>query len=339
LLSPAGRIVVVALVAFGATLAACGPGRPNSSSLTKTTSTHVPPTSKAPSEGTAQAVTGVGEQIIGTKSTATYCDPMGVPETLDLYEPLAVPSVPVPVIVWVHGGGWSHGSSSLSPSSVAGQVEFSVVQHGWVFASINYRLAPQYKWPAQIEDTKCAIRFLRAEAHVYHIDPNRIGAIGASAGGHLVSMLGLAGQSAGFDVGQYLQESSAVEAVVDEFGPEDLTSPDWAGSQAAEKLSPEVFGVPFGQPSAVLTAASPVTYIAPGAPPYLVQQGIEDQTVPPDQSEMFVRRLHASNDSASLQLVQNAGHGFNATGTGPVAPSLTVLAQQAANLFFEKLRG
>jgi acetyl esterase/lipase len=96
-----------------------------------------------------------------------------------------------------------------------------------VVASVNYRLAPQYLWPAQIEDVKCAIRYLRASAATYGIDTTRIGAWGGSAGGHLVSMLGTAGPSAGYDVGQYLDQSSAVQTVVDEWGPADLTGPGW----------------------------------------------------------------------------------------------------------------
>lgn len=186
---------------------------------------------------------------------------------------------------------------------------------------------------------KCAIRFLRAEATTYHIDPNHIGVIGASAGGHLVSLLGPAGPSAGFDVGQYLQESSVVEAVVDQFGPTDLTTTDWAASPVAERASPLVFGVAFGQSSPVLTNASPVTYVEPGAPPFLVQQGAQDTTVPPDQSEMLVQRLQAAGDRATLQLVQNAGHGFKPTGAGPVTPSPAELAQQAVNFFFQELGG
>src|SRR5712692_6733292 len=126
-------------------------------------------------------------------------------------------TTPHPLAVMVHGGGWEHGDAG--PSNRLSLVESGLVGKGFVVASVNYRLAPQYVWPAQIEDVKCAIRYLRASAATYGIDPTRIGVWGGSAGGHLVAMLGTAGPSAGYDVGQYLDQSSAVQAVVDEWGP------------------------------------------------------------------------------------------------------------------------
>ena len=219
---------------------------------------------------------------------------------------------------------------NLQPGTVDWDVEAALVGKGWVFVSINYRLAPSSPWPAQLEDAKCAIRFLRANAPVLHIDPNRIAAIGASAGGHLAAMLGLTTQRSSFGVGRYLDQSSAVEAVVDEYGPTDLTSPDWSRSKVIKVLSKETFGVEVGQQSPTLVAASPVTYVHPEAPPFLVIQGAEDDVVPPSQSTDLVGSLKRAGDDATLQIVRNAGHGLIPTGGGPVTPSIPTLANQVA---------
>ncbi|HEX3947478.1 MAG TPA: alpha/beta hydrolase, partial [Acidimicrobiales bacterium] len=268
--------------------------------------------------------------LVGRVRTAVYCGNGGTPQTLDVFEPTSAPSHPVPAVVDVHGGGWVLGDATLAASSVDGRVEAALVGQGWVFVSIDYRLAPAARWPAQIEDAKCAVRYLRANAASLHIDPGHIGAIGASAGGQLVSMLGLAGPEAGFDVGADLDQSSAVQAVVDEYGPSDMNAPNWAASPVAQQVSPEVFGVPVGQPSPVLTAASPVTYVGPGAPPFLVIQGDDDQVVPPAQSEELVQRLKAAGDQATLVMVANADHGLVPTGNRPIVPDIAALAQQTA---------
>ena len=265
--------------------------------------------------------------LVGTQSTYTYCENGGIAETLDLYEPSS-PRASAPTVVDIHGGGWVSGDATLHPGTVDWDVEPALVGKGWVFASINYRLAPSSPWPAQLEDAKCAIRFLRANAPAFHIDPNRIGVIGASAGGHLASMLGLTKQRTSFGVGKYLDQSSAVEAVVDEYGPTDLTSSDWAHSKVISVLSKETFGVEIGQPSLTLVTASPVTYVQPNAPPFLVIQGTEDQIIPPSQSTELVRLLKMAGDQATLEMVRNAGHGLIPAGNGPVTPSIPTLAAQ-----------
>lgn len=265
--------------------------------------------------------------LIGSESTYTYCQNGGTAQTLTIYEPTS-PPVSTPAVVDIHGGGWVSGDATLRAGTVDWDVEPALVGKGWVFVSINYRLAPASPWPAQLEDAKCAIRFLRANAPQLHIDPNRIGVIGASAGGHLASMLGLTRQRTSFGVGKYLDESSAVEAVVDEYGPTDLTSSVWLHSKVIQVFSKETFGVAAGQQSATLVAASPVTYVYSGAPPFLVIQGAEDDIVPPSQSTELVGLLKTAGDQATLQMVDNAGHGLNPTGQGPVTPSIPTLAGQ-----------
>jgi acetyl esterase/lipase len=140
--------------------------------------------------------------------------------TLDLFFPKSADLKPHPVAINVHGGAWTRGAKWNGPGWIAMP---ELLKRGYVFASINYRLAPRFKFPAPIEDAKCAVRFLRAHAARYHLDPNRIAALGGSAGGHIVGLLGTADASAGFDAsGGWTNESSRVQAVVDMFGPSDL---------------------------------------------------------------------------------------------------------------------
>jgi len=286
--------------------------------------------------------TSLGPVGPGT-TTVTYCDQGGTAETLDIEEPTPVPSGPVPAVVYVHGGGWTGGNSSFAPDSLVGQVASAVEAKGWVVVSINYRLAPRFAWPAQIDDATCAIRFLRANATSLHIDPRHIGAVGDSAGGQIVALLGLAGPEAGFGGGQDSDQSSSVQAVVDLDGPADLTSSDWAGSPVVQALAPAVFGTILGPepvgspPSALLKAASPVSYIGFGEPPFLIMQGDEDTVVPPDQSVELVDRLRAAGNPAELVMVHGAQHEFVSATGGSVTPDIGQLASAAAAFLVEHL--
>jgi acetyl esterase/lipase len=154
--------------------------------------------------------------------------------------------------------------------------------------------------------------------------------IGGSARGHLVSLLGLAWPSAGWDVGEYMNESSALQAVVDFFGPADLT-----GSSFDSLLAKDLAGTVFGASSRkdpVLAEASPLTYIHKGDPPFLIVQGNEDMTVPPVQFQILYRKLTSAGNLATLIMVQNAGHGFIPVG-GPINPTLAQIDTMAVNFF------
>ncbi len=270
------------------------------------------------------------------ETTLTYCDDGGVAETLDVYEPDPLPPAPVPAVVYVHGGGWVQGDSSITAGSLIGQVAAAVEAKGWVFVSIDYRLAPRFRWPAQIDDAACAVRFLRAEASALHIDGRAVGAIGDSAGGQIVSLLGLAGRGAGFDTGPYAGQSSAVQAVVDLYGPADLTTADWEHAPLIQVYAPQAFGTmlgpgPAGSPAtAVLLAASPVTYIGAHEPPFLIVQGDDDTVVPPDQSVDLAAGLRAAGNSPTLVMVRHAEHGLLPVPGGPVTPGIPTLAGQTA---------
>jgi acetyl esterase/lipase len=172
---------------------------------------------------TPQILRGVTE--LHTSKTARdviYGKADAVELKMDIYFPPNEEGKPVPAVMFVHGGAWSVGDKSRMTFS---QLLPLLVKRGYLVTSINYRLAPKYKFSAQIEDAKCAVRFLRAHAGEFNLDPNRIGVEGESAGGHLVALLGLTDANAGFEGnGGWNDQSSRVEAVADLFGPADLTN-------------------------------------------------------------------------------------------------------------------
>jgi acetyl esterase/lipase len=232
---------------------------------------------------------------------------------MDVSEPGFDASRPAPGLLYVHGGGWILGNRQpTGPAAVlAGQdgalfgpLRSELTGRGFVVASIDYRLAPIYPWPAQIEDAKCAVRFMRANATALGIDPMRIGTWGSSAGGQLVSLLGTASPAAGFDVGQYPDESSRVEAVVDMFGPSELNQ-----MSDSNALGQFVFGVAFSGASArEREAASPVSHVAEGDPPFLILHGGNDMMVPLHHAMDLARALQAANVPVVLVIVKGTGH-------------------------------
>ncbi|WP_226846821.1 alpha/beta hydrolase [Dehalogenimonas etheniformans] len=246
---------------------------------------------------------------------------------MDVYYPKAATG-PVPAIIYVHGGGWVGGDKNEIPPGYTGEL----TSRGYLVASINYRLAPTYKFPAPIEDVKCAVRFLRAKATDYGIDPARIGAMGASAGGHLVSLLGVtAGVNQFEGTGGWQDQSSKVKAVVDPYGPEDLNAL-FAG--APPFATAAIFG---GSDSKTLDKYSPVSYVAAGNPPFLIIQGDQDVVVPPAQSQGFYDRLIAAKVPATLVVVKNAGHSFAPAG-GAISPSLPEIYKIVADFFDVNLK-
>jgi len=155
-----------------------------------------------------------------TQRDVVYRTVNGTAVKMDIHFPRTMGDEPLPVVVYIHGGAWIAGDRN----SDVGQLDIiRLVDNGYIAVSIDYRLAPDNRFPAQIEDAKCAVRFLRANAEKYHLDPKKVGVFGSSAGGHLAALVGVADQSAGFDKGEYLNQSSRVQAVVDIYGPTDLS--------------------------------------------------------------------------------------------------------------------
>ena len=270
---------------------------------------------------------------VTAQRNVTYCTAGGEALKMDLFLPKPG-NGPAPVVVYIHGGSWVGGDKF--EVGLAGN---ELARKGYVVASINYRLGPKHKWPAQIQDAKCGIRYLRASARQYNLDPNRIAAWGSSAGGHLAALLGLTDASAGFDnSGQHLDQSSRVQAVVDMFGPTDLN--DFDPDKYSKGLAQAVFGVTRDQPEAreLLRRASPVTYAgnSPGVP-FLILHGDKDSLVPLSQSQALYDRLIAGGSQAELVVVKNGEHGFRPTG-GPIDPTIAQIRNRIDN-FFDRTLG
>lgn len=229
-------------------------------------------------------------------------------QQLDLYLPAA--GTRWPVVVWVHGGAWRAGSKDRSPA-------LRLVADGYAVASIHYRLSQHATFPAQIEDCKAAVRWLRAHADRYGYDAERIGVWGSSAGGHLVALLGTTSDVEEFDVGENLDRSSAVQAVVDFFGPTDFLQMN-AQAQPHGRLdhdaanSPEsaLIGAPIQQNPDKAARANPISYVSATDPPFLIMHGEKDYTVAIGQSELLHAALQQAGVSSTFHRVPDAGHGF-----------------------------
>ncbi len=265
-----------------------------------------------------------GNAATPSMSDVTYCTMDGVALKMDIYYPLSDQS-PLPVTMYVHGGGWSNGDKAEG----SGAQEIPALQNaGFLVVSVNYRLAPEYPFPAMIQDIKCAVRYLRAQASQYNLDPNRIGVWGGSAGGHLVNLLGTTDESAGFDVGEYLEYSSRVQAVVSMFGPTDLTVQFEGGYEGASRV--------FDGFDAAL--ASPVTYVSAEDPPFLMLHGDTDKLVPIEQSQILLAALQAVGVPAELVTVINAGHSFKPVDSKTINPSRKEITQMVVEFFEFKLK-
>jgi len=224
----------------------------------------------------------------------------GNSQSLDLFIP-GNPTKPLPVVVWIHGGAWKAGDKKFCPA-------MPLLNRGYAVASLNYRLSQEAIFPAQIHDCKAALRWLRANAQKYHLDPNRIGVWGGSAGGHLVALLGTSGgvKELEGDEGN-LKYSSRVQAVCDWFGPSDFTS---IRSQAADGPVAALLGGIASEAKQKAILASPVTYVNKANPPFLIMHGDKDPTVPFQQSELLYDKLKKAGVDVTFKPVPGAGHGF-----------------------------
>ena len=274
----------------------------------------------------------VQSTLVPDQPDITYCTIEGISQKLDFYFPKTSGAQPVPLVVFVHGGSFT-GGNKRGGTSLVTDIPVMVAR-GYAVASVNYRLAPQHRFPAPLADVKCSIRYLRANAAKFNIDPTKIAIWGASAGGNLAALVGLTGPSAEFDTGPLLDQSSRVSAVVDLFGPTDLTASDFNWLQSF--LLYRAMGT-TSQQDAILTAANPVNYVSKHAPPFLILHGEQDNAVPASQSRLFYERLKAANLDATLVMVKNANHEFKPTG-GPIDPSRTVISQLVADFFDRVIR-
>jgi acetyl esterase/lipase len=236
----------------------------------------------------------------------------------------------LPGIVYIHGGGWSGGSRIGYRNDIQ-----EAARRGYVAVTIEYRLTQpdksgkaKYPFPAQIEDCKCAVRWLRANAEKYHVDPNRIGATGGSAGGHLSLLVGVAGSVKKFDgTGGNPDVSSQVQAVVNYFGPTDLARMYSYNKQVDRLLSTLVGGTPQ-EKAEEYKEVSPVTYVTKDVCPILTIHGTVDKLVPVDQAVEFDAAMKKAGATSQLMILEGQGHGF----MGPASRK----AREATFAFFDK---
>ncbi len=247
-------------------------------------------------------------------------------QKLDLYLPAN--ATHAPLIIMIHGGAFKFGSKE-------GENPVPFLSQGYAVASLNYRLSGHARFPAQIEDCKAAVRWLRAHAGQYGYDPDRFGAWGASAGGHLVTMLGTTGSTTLFDVGENLSVSSRVQAVADNYGPTDFLQmdahrlPDGMAHNPPDSPESELIGGALQENPDKARMANPITYVTKDCPPFLVIHGDRDPLVPHHQSELLVAALRSAGVSVTFYTVKGGGHGGF---TDPMVEDLT------RTFFAEKLK-
>ncbi|MCA1964047.1 MAG: alpha/beta hydrolase [Prosthecobacter sp.] len=252
-------------------------------------------------------------------------------QRLDLFLPKERKSEkPLPVIVFIHGGAWAREDRVFSASKV-----LNFVRSGdYASVTVSYRLSGEAKWPAQIHDTKAAIRWVRGNAAKFGLDPERVGVMGSSAGGHLVSLLGTSGgvQALEGDLGEYTAQSSRVSCVVNLWGPQDFTLPLMFKDGAPVIEDPAVadlLGGPLAENHDQVLAASPVTYVSEDDPPFLTLHGTKDPRVDFKHAERLHAALTAAAVPSLLIPILDGGH-------GPQAPEMP----ERIRAFFDKhLRG
>lgn len=342
------RLLAIGAAAIGSTvLAACVWGgeadalptvaAPAATSTRMTAATGATAAAATPAPATGQAPRQPGGSLPGggTKpsaltpdETVTFCEPVdGVELLMDVYYPEGhTGDSNAPAIVYVHGGGWTAGTRTAGEG-----IRYipSLLDAGFVVFAVDYRLAPEYEFPAHIQDVQCGVRYIRANAGDFGIDPDRIGAIGGSAGGQLVNLLGTA-EDGDFElVGGYEEFSSEVSVVVSMFGASDFSDPNMDTHNEAHT---RVFGEDTTTDEATdpLSVASAVNYISSDDADFLLMHGEEDPVVPISQSEIFEAALSDAGVDVTFVRVENAGHGFAPTGgtPNPTASQLIVLVAE-----------
>jgi acetyl esterase/lipase len=280
-------------------LAACGGGSDTANATSPTTPVVTPVVGTA-----AQTVTDLA--YANTSSA----------QKLDLYVPAG--SGPFPLVINIHGGAFKMGSKAMLDAPV----KEALLAAGYAVASINYRLSSEAIFPAALKDAKAAVRFLRANAATYRLSAQRFASFGQSAGGNLASLLGTSQGVAEFDDAALgnAQTSSAVQAVMDWFGPSDFLQMDAQalaqGCGASDQThnlanSPEslYLGAAIQTVPALAAKSNPITYISATTPPFLLQKGSLDCTVPVGQSTLLAEALKAAGVSVRFDILSGASHG------------------------------
>ncbi|WP_036393550.1 alpha/beta hydrolase [Micromonospora chokoriensis] len=230
------------------------------------------------------------------------------PLTLDLVVPVEAPQ-PVPVLVWIHGGAWLFGSPKQPADWLMEADPFTAaIRAGFAVASAQYRLCAEARFPAQLDDVKAAVRWLRRHGDKVGVDRERIGVWGESAGGHLASMVALTGND---------QDDSGVRAAVCWYAPSNLLTMQSQAHpsgtidhDAADSPESLLIGAPLAENPELGRVASPITYVTDQAPPMLLIHGDQDVVVPVGQSEELAAALTAAGAEVELLVVPGADHCF-----------------------------
>lgn len=266
-----------------------------------------------------------------------YIDGGDEAQKLDVYVPEKPSDKPLPLIVHIHGGGWMGGSKFPCPVA-------NMAQRGYVVASVEYRFSQKAVFPAQIQDCQAAIRWLRAKHKEYNLDPDHVGVVGGSAGGHLSALVGTAGGKKAFPmIGGNEDQSDRVQCVCDIFGPTNFATvmkqaDDDKNVRNIFKFNTpsdpysSLIGVSLNSDKAKTDAVSPIHYVSNDSPPMLILHGTHDTLVPYAQSEELAVALKAKGVPVWLQTLPNAGHG------GPAFGKPTVLSLMV-NFFDKHLQG
>ena len=251
-----------------------------------------------------------------------YVEQGGPRHKLDLYLPFPVPAKPMPLIFFLHGGGWLKGSKADGRGFA-----FRMVARGYAVACPDFRSSSEAQFPAQLEDCKAAVRWLRASAARYRLDAAHFGVTGVSSGGHLAAMLGVTGSNHLFDSRAHMGESSSVQAACVFFGPTDLFRLYETSSALRTPQAGEVARLLGGDPRVQrqeAELANPATHLQADASPFLLLHGTEDTVVPPEQSRLFYDALAKQRIPVHLHLIHGAGH----TGPAFVAPEINAMVDE-----------
>ena len=250
---------------------------------------------------------------IEVKRDLAYAGTDNPRQKLDLFLPKKrATDKPLPVIVFIHGGGWKGGDKGAG----AGNVSRFVASGEYAGVSVGYRLTNEAQWPAQINDCKAAIRWIRGNAKEYNLDPDKIAVWGSSAGGHLVSMLGTSGDVKELEgnLGAFTSQSSRVSCVVNYYGPEDFVTmvTQQSTMDRTTKDYPEalLIGARVQDAPDKAKVASPITYVSSDDPPFLTAHGTKDPLVPFDQAKELDAAMKKAGVSHLLIQMTNGGHGF-----------------------------